>query len=254
MLKIIFLPFRLTVLLILSLIAALLSMTFFYLVPRNIWYKFVITTTRLIIIIVGAKVKIIGQTEKTYVPSNSMVIANHMSWLDTLVMLSVYGISFVGKVEMSKWPIINHMIRASGVIFINRNNKRDILTANQKIITALKNQSCIGFFPEGKVNNGNELLPFKSSLFETAIQTKTKIIPIILTYKHKDGTFAQELLYAGRNLVQTIINTLLNSGNIIIEMNILPSVNSSDFSDRQSLAQDLHHQMEQVYLQKIKSH
>lgn len=254
MLKLILLPIRFILLLIIAIIAAILSMTLFYITPPKLWHKVIVFFAKIILAIVGVKTHTIGRQEMNYAPNNTMVIANHMSWLDTIVMLSIYGVSFVGKIEMTKWPVINHLVRACGTIFIDRNNKRDILAANKQLNQALNNGQCVGFFPEGKVNNGTELLSFKSSLFEVAMQAKVNIIPIILVYHYRNGQFASDLLYAGNNLFQTIINTLRRSGDITAEINILPTTECNNYPSRHELAIDLHSKMESVYTQKIKSH
>lgn len=175
-----------------------------------------------------------------------MVIANHFSWLDVAVLYTLYYINFVGKAEMQRWPFINRLIRAGGTIFINRKNKRDLLKVNQTISKELAKGKCIGLFPEGSVNNGKKILPFKSSILEAAILAKSTIIPVILVYRNKKNTIAFEMSYAHQNLWQNIINSLKCNGfkTLIIE---LPAVYAGDFRSRRELSEYLYHLMNSEY-------
>ena len=243
MLKPLIIGWRLLIILIIALVSALLSLTVFYLVPLKIWHKMIRIWSNLLIKASGVKLKVSGQSNYDYLVKNHMLVANHMSWLDILILVSIHVTSFVAKAEIAK---------AGNTIFINRENKRDILHANQLISHELSAGKCVGLFPEGKINNGKELFLFKSPLLEAAIQAKSKIIPIILIYYRADGSFAEETLYYGRNLLQTVLNTLAGK-NLTAHAFILPTIDAQNFASRHELALYLHQQMNAVYEQKIKA-
>jgi 1-acyl-sn-glycerol-3-phosphate acyltransferase len=199
-------------------------------------------------VVVGAKLNNTA-SKHSYMVQNTVIVANHFSWLDVVLLYSIYYINFVGKSEMKRWPLLNWMIKAGGTIFINRNNKRDILKINHQLSKELRKGRCIGFFPEGGVNDGWQLLPFKAPLLEAAMEAKSTIIPVILLYYRKDGTFAYEMSYAKQNLWQNIVNTLKLNGftTKIIE---LEPIEASKFTTRQQLSSYLYHKMSEVYAQR----
>ena len=252
MLKPLIIGWRLLIILIIALVSALLSLTVFYLVPLKIWHKMIRIWSNLLIKASGVKLKVSGQSNYDYLVKNHMLVANHMSWLDILILVSIHVTSFVAKAEIAKWPVINQIAKAGSTIFINRENKRDILHANQLISHELSAGKCVGLFPEGKINNGKELFLFKSPLLEAAIQAKSKIIPIILIYYRADGSFAEETLYYGRNLLQTVLNTLAGK-NLTAHAFILPTIDAQNFASRHELALYLHQQMNAVKKKKIKA-
>ena len=186
-----------------------------------------------------------------YMSKNTVVVANHFSWLDVIVLYSIYFINFVGKREMRRWPILNWLIMAGGTIFVDRSNKREILKTNHLISNELTKGRCIGLFPEGGVNNGNRLLPFKSPLLEAAIAAKSTIIPIVIIYYHKDGRVAYNMSYSKQNLWQNVSNTLLLNG-FITKVIELDSINAGDFESRHQLSSYLYNKMSEVYEKRSK--
>lgn len=94
------------------------------------------------------------------------VVANHSSWLDIFTLNATKRIYFVSKSEVASWPGIGWLARATGTVFIERNPKRartqtevfrDRLLAGHKLL----------FFPEGTSTDGLQVLPFKTTLFQS---------------------------------------------------------------------------------------
>ena len=56
----------------------------------------------------------------------TLVVANHVSWLDIFAISSVYPCSFIAKQEIGSWPVLGRMGKNAGTVFINRNSRRDI--------------------------------------------------------------------------------------------------------------------------------
>lgn len=245
---------RIVLLLLTAALSSLLCLTIYWIVPRSVWSKIVRIWAFIIIKISGINLEVVDKTNNNYLLSNYMVIANHMSWLDVMLLDTIYFIGFVAKAELRYWPLLNILIKAGGTIFINRNRKRDIVPTNRKISELLSNGGCIGLFPEGKVNNGKEIFPFKAPLLEAALQSQSKIIPIVLLYFREDGQLAREALYYGHNLWQTVSNTV-RAKSLTVKAIILPEVETCNFKSRQALSEHLHHMMSTVFnenLAKIK--
>lgn len=206
---------------------------------RRIW-------TRLLIASTGARLQIKGEKLEAAQLKNTMIVSNHISWLDTVVMLRLCFVQYIGKIEMLRWPILSNLIKAGGTIFINRKNKKDLLGINQKVAEYLTQGATIGLYPEGKTSNGREILPFKAPLLEAAIMAKSKIYPVVLNYRKENNQLATEVTFAKVNWLQTVMNTL-RLKNLIITATILPPISAADFSDRESLANFLHQQISATY-------
>jgi 1-acyl-sn-glycerol-3-phosphate acyltransferase len=97
-----------------------------------------------------------------------LLVANHVSWLDILLLGSLREVVFIAKAEMQDWPVIGTLATSTGTIFINRGSRRDTLRVSEAIEQAVRNGTSVVLFPEGTSTDGNHLLPFKSALLESA--------------------------------------------------------------------------------------
>lgn len=112
-----------------------------------------------------------------------LLVANHLSYLDIVILAARFDCVFVAKSEVAHWPIIGFLCQSMATIFIDRKRSRDILRVNQLIENALLSGKSVMFFPEGTTTAGANVLPFKSALFEPAVRTKTPVVVASLSYQ-----------------------------------------------------------------------
>ena len=120
---------------------------------------------RTILAIMGVRVNIHGKFSDAH---PLLLVCNHVSWVDILVMGSVKEICFIAKSEISSWPIINRLAKLQGTVFIDRGNSRDAVNQADTIAARLLHGDVMVLFAEGTTGDGNRLLPFNSSLFGAA--------------------------------------------------------------------------------------
>lgn len=101
-----------------------------------------------------------------------LLVANHVSWLDIIVLSAVTPVSFVAKMEISRWPFISWLAKLQRTIFIDRKRRRSAAEVAQTIGERLQDGDAVLFFPEGKAGDGNAVLPFNSSLFAAVFPPK----------------------------------------------------------------------------------
>ncbi len=129
--------------------------------------------------IIGLKIIKSGELFQT---KSVLYVANHVSWLDILAISSTVQTSFISKFELKKWPIIGFLANNTGTIFIKRANKSDINFVINNISDHLKKGKSVMLFPEGTTTNGALIKKFKSSLFQSAIDSNSKIQAIAIRY------------------------------------------------------------------------
>ena len=233
---------RLLSLLLFNIFCILLVIVFYYILPNSIWIYFVRMWALGNIKIIGIQI-IDDSRQNPYIEKNAMVIANHISWLDIPLLYTKHSLSFIGRSEMKKWPLISLLVKSGGTIFINRERKRDLVHINQVVSTQLLKGATIGLFPEGRTGNGLQLQSFKPSLLESTIIAKSTIIPLVIQYHTLDGNITTKTTYEGdTTLWQSIKSSLLLSG-ILVKITTLPRVNAGEFSNREELALFLHQQI-----------
>jgi len=97
-----------------------------------------------------------------------LVASNHLSYLDILVLGSLYPSLFVAKDEIATWPVFGWIARAAGTLFIDREDARDVVRAGREMSARLALGIPLTIFPEGQASSGAEVLPFLPSLLEPA--------------------------------------------------------------------------------------
>lgn len=98
-----------------------------------------------------------------------LLIANHISWLDIPVFSAIAPVCFVAKSEVGAWPFIGWLARLQNTIFINRGRRRATHDSTDEIIARLREGANVVIFAEGTSSDGNQVLPFKTSLFAAAM-------------------------------------------------------------------------------------
>ncbi len=208
---------------------------------RRIWSRCLIFST-------GAKLYLHGVELNQLDLKNTLLVSNHISWLDTVIMLKLCFLRYIGKVEMLKWPLLKSIIKAGGTIFIDRSKKREILHVNQQVAQLLVQGATIGLYPEGTTGNGVDVKPFKAPILEAALIAKSKIIPVVLSYRKEDDKLATEVTFAKVNWLTTVLNTL-RLKDLVINVTILPTIYSENFKTREELSEYLYKKIRSCYLE-----
>ncbi len=208
-----------------------------------------------ICVIIGMRVRVEGDLENA---RPLMIVSNHISYLDILILGWKTPAIFTPKNDMAKWPVISTICRLTNCIFIDRTNGK-IKDARSQIHTALTTGEIILIFPEGTTGNGRHLLPFKSSLFSIAEEKITindeeqelLIQPAIISYTAIgslpiDSTQWPNIAWYGDMLLLPHLWQLLKLGRIDTKLTFLPAVTLSQFGDRKQLAVYCHDAVEDV--------
>jgi 1-acyl-sn-glycerol-3-phosphate acyltransferase len=113
----------------------------------------------------------------------AMLAANHVSWLDIIVIGQYLPAYFVAKSDIDHWPVIGFLSRQAGTVFIRRGDKKNIAATSDKIACLFEQNSTVIAFPEGTTTAGNEVLNFHASLFQPALSTKSAVQPVSIQYQ-----------------------------------------------------------------------
>ena len=117
-------------------------------------------------------------------PKNTIIVCNHISYLDILILLSYFKGRFTATKDIRKWPILGWTIAMLGHIFIERGKKESY----EKINNAVKDNTII-IFPEGHTSPGNTIKEFKDGAFVAAIKNNASILPVVIKYNNKKAAW-----------------------------------------------------------------
>lgn len=116
-----------------------------------------------------------------------LLVSNHLSYLDIFVLFSQVRCLFVAKSDVKSWPLIGFIIRTCGILFIDRERKRDIKRVNKLISQSINENQGIIIFPEGTTSPGIDILPFRPSLLQFPATTNFPVSSVAITYQSEEG-------------------------------------------------------------------
>ncbi len=164
-----------------------------------------------------------------------LVVANHISWIEIVLLLSQQPYSFIAKSEVKKWPIFGFVSRALGTFYIHRENKfavyRD-LPEGQKVLQ--RGQSLL-VFPEGTTTMGDELLPFYPMMFELAVREEKYVQPVAICFYDEHGDRSTAAPFVGEESIIDSLIRVAGANSVRAEIHYLPLLDARKL-DRKQLA------------------
>jgi len=135
----------------------------------------------------------------------TMIVSNHVSWLDIWVIHAVCPVRFVAKSDVRRWPVVGWLVARAGTIFIERTRRRDTAHTNRRIVDVLSSGERVGVFPEGTTTDGTHLRAFHASLFQPALGAGARVASAAIRYPLRGGAANLDAAYSGeRSLLQSL--------------------------------------------------
>ena len=148
-------------------------------------------------------------------PSGGLVVANHISWLDILVINAAQPVRFVSKSDVGRWPLLGKLVVEAGTLMIERTSRRDAMRVVHRMTDDLRLGHTVAIFPEGTTHDGSAVLPFHANLIQAAISAPCAVTPVGLSYwpsaqaEHTGAPKSLAAAFVGdMNLVQSVWSVL----------------------------------------------
>jgi len=170
-------------------------------------------------------------------PRSGLVVSNHLSYLDIVVLSGAMPCFFVSKAEVVDWPFFGKAARSGGTLFIDRSSLASAGRVAEMISDRLKLPVPVLFFPEGTSTDGSTVLRFHSRLFEPAIAARAPITAASVRYSMEDGTPERELCWYGDDKFFSHLVKTLNSARISAAVRF---GDARTFTDRRVAADETH--------------
>ena len=130
-------------------------------------------------------------------PVCGLVVANHLSYLDILIISAVMPCFFVARHDVAQWPFFGMAARMGGTIFLDRSSRASAMLVAGQIERRLKLPVPVLLFPEGTSTDGSHVLPFHSRLISPATESGVPIACAAVRYELSDGLEERELCWYG---------------------------------------------------------
>lgn len=177
-----------------------------------------------------------------------LIVANHMSYIDVIILFSRYPSLFITSVEIRDTFLLGRITKLAGCFFVER---RKSLLTKEKILGELNDMKFklsqghnVFLFPEGTSSDGKGVLPFKNSFFQLAIDGNVSIQPLCLNYGEKASIISW---YGDMTFFSHLMKVCLEK-KITAKIKQLPSIETSG-QDRFTLGTLSHKFISEAYLE-----
>lgn len=165
----------------------------------------------------------------------TLLVGNHISWVDIYAYLSVAEIKFVAKSEVRSWPLIGWFAANLGTIFVERDRPRDAVRVGEEVRGALGEGHIVCVFPEGTTTDGSVVLPFSSVLISAAVDKAVPVQPVSIAYRRSDGEICRRAAFTGDATLLASIWELAGGDRSVVKLRFLEPIDGSGV-DRRALA------------------
>jgi 1-acyl-sn-glycerol-3-phosphate acyltransferase len=172
------------------------------------------------------------------IPSRGLLISNHLSYLDILVLGACAPTVFVAKQEVRSWPVFGWFATLAGTLFVQRERRTHVGEIKDSMERALQDGALVVLFPEGTSSDGRTVLPFKSALLEPAAGHNHPLSACLIQYQLTDGDVGEEVCYwKDMTLFPHLLN-LLSKRTLGATLHFIQPAERQ--TDRKELARQLH--------------
>jgi 1-acyl-sn-glycerol-3-phosphate acyltransferase len=112
----------------------------------------------------------------------TVFVANHVSWVDIVMLHSQRMMGFVAKREIASWPVVGWLAYRGETIFHQRGSQESLGGVLHEMLARLRDGRSVGVFPEGRTRDGREVGPFHARIFLAAVEAGVPVQPVALRY------------------------------------------------------------------------
>ena len=151
--------------------------------------------------VLGARVSVRGARIRRH----TLLVANHTSWLDILVLGGSTRCAFVSKDELGH-RLTHWLADQNATVYVKRTHRKGAKDQAIALAKALERDKPVVVFPEGTTGPGTHLLPFRSTLLEAPnfAAKDVEIRPVAVDY----GPAAAEIgwwIESGKNNILRLL-------------------------------------------------
>lgn len=171
---------------------------------------------------------------------------NHISWLDIFAVYTVFPVTFVSKDDVRAWPLLGRLATYAGTVFLRRGSRACGQQVRHMLAEKLRGGQHMMFFPEGTTGSGYALQPFKSGLFQAALDAGADVRPVRIRYCTADGSMSEAAAYYGDITLWQSLRRLLHSSSLTVHIHILPAVSCQN-TTRRALCENVRQSIENTF-------
>jgi 1-acyl-sn-glycerol-3-phosphate acyltransferase len=165
----------------------------------------------------------------------ALIVANHVSWVDILVLLAHTPACLLAKHEVRGWPVIGAMAASGGTVFLDRTRPRTLPATVADVAAALRAGRTVAVFPEGTTWCGRSSGPFRPAMFQAAIDTGAPVVPVTLRFM-AGGTPTTVAAFVGDDTLLASFRRVVTKRGLEVTLSAHPALHPGARASRRSLA------------------
>ena len=165
-----------------------------------------------------------------------LFVANHVSWIDIVVLHSQRMMGFVAKREIEGWPLVGWMAGRAETIFHQRGSSESLGGVLHEMLARLRTGRSVGVFPEGRTRDGREVGPFHARIFLAAVEAGARVQPVALRYGQGGDAQTVVAFQPGENFLANFLR-LLGEPARVVEVHFLAPIGPADTAGRRRIAE-----------------
>jgi 1-acyl-sn-glycerol-3-phosphate acyltransferase len=165
----------------------------------------------------------------------ALVVANHISWLDTVLLLAIGLPRLVAKSEVAGWPVIGRLAAQAGGVFLDRSRPRALPGAVAQVRTILADGGVVAVFPEGTTSCGEGVGGFRPAFFQAAIDAPAPVVPVTLRFE-SGGAPSTWPAFLGTETLLASLRRVLVIRRLVIRVSIGTPIHAGPGASRKALA------------------
>lgn len=142
--------------------------------------------------VIGIRINQAGERTRE---SPVLILSNHASWLDIIVLGAIAPVVFVAKSEVANWPLFGQLAKLQRTVFVERERRHKTGDAARAMSERLIGGDAVVLFPEGTSSDGIRILPFRSALIgavhhaigDSTHHDRVTVQPVSLAYVRFGG-------------------------------------------------------------------
>jgi len=172
--------------------------------------------------------------------TGTLIVANHQSYLDVLVLAAYYPSLFVTSVEIKETFFLGQITQLAGCFFVERRKSKIKVGTKEREASQMKKVIHEGthviLFPEGTSSDGNQVLAFKATFFQVSVDCQCPVIPMVIKYQ---GLSKDSVPWYGDMTFSDHLFRLCLMPEISASLNVLPSLRGENKFELANQSQSL---------------
>lgn len=185
-------------------------------------------------------VEVVADGDRLSVPATrgTLIVANHLSWLDIVASLALEPTGFLAKRELRGWPLLGGLAERCGTLFIGRTELRRLPHVVNELAAVLRSGRSVVAFPEGTTwcgaqHSSHRGGTFRRAVFQAAIDAGAPIRPVTFEYR-QGGEPSTIASFVGEDTLLASLRRVIRARDLSVRVTTHEAL--SPVGDRRALA------------------